>query len=264
MKLSTTTVLATLATAVYAAPPDLENRGIEKRATCVFNGYTYPCIRPTTIGGGSPAPTTPAGNPAPAPTSGGGSGGGSTGGRSSYTRGSTANDVANNNGCTPLTVIFARGTSEPGNIGSIAGPPMFQQLISSLGATGVTLQGVDYPASSAGNFNCGQQGSSEMASLASAARQRCPNTRIVLSGYSQGACVVHRAASSSGDIAAAVLFGDPLNGQAVGSVPRGNIKQICGSTDSICSRGGSTTSGGHLSYGSNAQEAARFIVDTAL
>lgn len=81
-----------LATTAFAAPYDeqLEARNIEKRATCVYNDYTYRCLRPTTQGTPStPAPTTPADNPAPAPTNGEGT---STGGRSSYTRGSTAND----------------------------------------------------------------------------------------------------------------------------------------------------------------------------
>lgn len=41
---------------------------------------------------------------------------------------STADDVKNNVGCRPLTVIFARGTSERGNIGSVVGPPLRTQL----------------------------------------------------------------------------------------------------------------------------------------
>jgi len=40
-----------------------------------------------------------------------------------YTSGSDANDVQNGV-CAPLTVIFARGTSEPGNIGTVIGPPL--------------------------------------------------------------------------------------------------------------------------------------------
>ena len=58
----------------------------------------------------------------------------------------TQNDVVNHAACTNLTVIFARGTSEAGNVGSIAGPPMFTALQTALGRP-ITKQGVDYPAS---------------------------------------------------------------------------------------------------------------------
>lgn len=43
---------------------------------------------------------------------------------------------------------------------------------------------------------------------------KCPSTHVVVSGYSQGAMLVHNAAKSlssdvTGKIAAAVTFGDP-------------------------------------------------------
>ena len=41
---------------------------------------------------------------------------------------STADDVKNNVGCRAVTVIFARGTSEPGNIGRVIGPPLRDAL----------------------------------------------------------------------------------------------------------------------------------------
>jgi hypothetical protein len=46
-----------------------------------------------------------------------------------------------------MTVIFARGTGEPGNMGIISGPPMVKAIRSKLGADKVTVQGVDYAAS---------------------------------------------------------------------------------------------------------------------
>lgn len=216
-----------LANVVLAMPADQ----LEKRATCTLFGFEYTCRGTTTTAAGTtptPAPTGGATTaPAPSPT-----GGASTGGASEYRSGSTANDVSDRNGCTPLTVIFARGTSEGGNIGSVAGPPMFQELLSDLGTSGVSLQGVPYPANSAGNANCGAAGGSLMvriirlistatcadctqpflqADLVKQALAACPNTRIALSGYSQGACVVHNAASQSGfptsKVGAVVLFG---------------------------------------------------------
>lgn len=128
-----------------------------------------------------------------------------------YSGGSTASDVTNG-ACAPLTVIFARGTSETGTVGSVVGPPLFSALKSKLNGN-VALQGVSYPASAAGNANLGQDGGPTMAKLANQALSQCPGTKVVLSGYSQGAMVVHNAVQKSGfaagNVAAAVLFGDP-------------------------------------------------------
>jgi hypothetical protein len=55
----------------------------------------------------------------------------------------TQNEV----GCTAMTVIFARGTTEPGNVGLVTGPPFFDALNAMLGANAVTIQGVNYGAS---------------------------------------------------------------------------------------------------------------------
>jgi hypothetical protein len=50
--------------------------------------------------------------------------------------------------CTDYTVIFARGTSEPGNVGVLVGPPLFEALQDIVGASALTIQGVnDYSAS---------------------------------------------------------------------------------------------------------------------
>lgn len=62
--------------------------------------------------------------------------------------GSTENGVTDNQKCQPLTFIFARGTSEMGNMGSVVGPPVAKQL-ASLTDNKVTVQGVDYPADAA-------------------------------------------------------------------------------------------------------------------
>jgi cutinase len=59
----------------------------------------------------------------------------------------TEDGVLNANCCAPLTVIFARGTIEFGNVGTYAGPPFFKVLRSQLGNAGVTIQGVAYAAS---------------------------------------------------------------------------------------------------------------------
>jgi len=57
--------------------------------------------------------------------------------------GSTESGVLNGNCCTDVTIIYARGTGEGGNVGYVAGPPMFKSLRSKIGANRVTVQGVD-------------------------------------------------------------------------------------------------------------------------
>lgn len=47
--------------------------------------------------------------------------------------------------CKGMTVIFARGTTETGNVGTVAGPPFFQALSAKVGGD-LAVQGVDYPA----------------------------------------------------------------------------------------------------------------------
>ena len=86
--------------------------------------------------------------------------------------------------CRPITVIFARGTIELGNVGSLAGPPFFNALDLEVGASNVAVQGVDYPATIAGYLEGGDKGgAATLAALAEQAATQCPNTQIVLSGY---------------------------------------------------------------------------------
>lgn len=61
--------------------------------------------------------------------------------------GTTSNDLTDGD-CGDVTLIFARGTDEPGNVGSLVGPEFYAALESALGATTSIFQGVnDYDAS---------------------------------------------------------------------------------------------------------------------
>lgn len=108
--------------------------------------------------------------------------------------------------CKPITVIFARGTIELGNVGSITGPPFFNALDDVIGADNVAVQGVDYPANILGYLEGGDPGgASTTASLLEQAASQCPDTQIVLSGYSQGAQEVHLGEQQvSADVAARI------------------------------------------------------------
>lgn len=53
----------------------------------------------------------------------------------------TYNDLGG--ACTEYTLIFARGTTEPGNIGILVGPPLVLALEALVGSSALTIQGVN-------------------------------------------------------------------------------------------------------------------------
>jgi cutinase len=99
------------------------------------------------------------------------------------TKDNVANDVVENKPCKAITLIFARGTTEPGNIGMLVGPAVKTQLERAFPGQ-VNTQGVKYPASIGGYLARGDKaGGMLMAKLAMQAHKQCPNSHIVLSGY---------------------------------------------------------------------------------
>ncbi|KAF5598419.1 cutinase precursor [Fusarium pseudocircinatum] len=188
---------------------------------------------------------------------------GSAGGSSGGFGGSTQNGLSGD--CKDVTVIFARGTTEMGNVGTAAGPPFFQALAQQLGSDKLAVQGVEYAASVGGIMQMGDQaGSQKMASLVKEAYQKCPKTKVVMSGYSQGAMLVHNAAKSlpadtTGKIAAVVNFGDPFQRQAIQGVPSDRVKIICHAGDGVCA-GTAAITPDHLTYSQDANTAAQFVV----
>ncbi|EEY14771.1 cutinase [Verticillium alfalfae VaMs.102] len=65
----------------------------------------------------------------------------------------TREDLAQEAPCAAVTVVFARGTTEPGSVGLIAGPPFFDALRDQLGAETLAVQGVAYPGHLLPGFN---------------------------------------------------------------------------------------------------------------
>jgi cutinase len=97
----------------------------------------------------------------------------------------TRNDLTDGSACKAVTVIFARGTTESGNVGTLTGPPFFSALATAIGTGNLAVQGVDYPANVAGFLAGGDAaGSKNMADLVGQAFTQCPNTKVVISGYS--------------------------------------------------------------------------------
>ena len=84
---------------------------------------------------------------------------------------STYNQLTDGTACRPISVIYARGTSQAGNVGDSAavGPLFFNQIASRVGGTSqLAIQGVTYSASVAGFLQGGDAtGSTTMTNLIS-------------------------------------------------------------------------------------------------
>ncbi|KAJ6561509.1 cutinase [Mycena vulgaris] len=166
--------------------------------------------------------------------------------------------------CSDVMVFFARGTTEAAPIGTIVGPPLQAALKTALGGKSVSFAGVDYPADIPGFLEGGDvQGSKTMAADLTKAAAACPNAALVTVGYSQGGQLVHNSAKQlspdvSARINAAVIFGDPDNGDAVAGVAAADTKIVCHTGDNICAHGDLVLPP-HLTYGQDTKSAAAFI-----
>lgn len=162
--------------------------------------------------------------------------------------------TAHASACPSTEVVFARGTNEPPGVGEIG-----QAFVDALHPDSVYA--VDYPASM--DFrNSILQGVGDAANHIEGLVGRCPGTRIVLGGYSQGAALAAFVTSDSipegietdlrplsdsvaRHVKAVVVFGLP-DAQFTGmlGVPPANIssrfasKQLCVEGDPICDGGG--------------------------
>jgi len=101
--------------------------------------------------------------------------------------------VASADPCPDVEAIFARGTSEPPGVGGV-GQAFVDALRARVGNRSLNVYSVNYPASS--DFTAGMQfaatvveGIRDAANHLQATAAACPNTRIVLGGFSQGATV---------------------------------------------------------------------------
>ncbi|EEY14723.1 conserved hypothetical protein [Verticillium alfalfae VaMs.102] len=122
--------------------------------------------------------------------------------------------------CPDVAVLFARGAQEPGNVGFLVGPPLFQALETYInGTSSLAIQGVEYSRHSRADAGA------RMAALAAATTARCPGTGIAMAGYSFGAKVVRSAlARGNSTVRSVVLFGDLEDGAPVEGVDARFVK----------------------------------------
>jgi len=162
--------------------------------------------------------------------------------------------------CPNVEVVFARGTNEPPGLGFV-GQAFTDSLSAQLRGRSVAVYAVNYPASD-DYLRSASEGSSDARARIQAIVANCPNTSIVVGGYSQGASVTELSTSALppavGDhVAAVALFGSPssefssmLAGGAVlptvGPGFRTKTIDLCIPGDPICSAGADMMA--HVSY----------------
>jgi cutinase len=156
--------------------------------------------------------------------------------------------------CPDIEVVFARGTDEPPGIGKVG-----QALVDSIKAIAkkksVGSYAVAYPAS--WDFLGVVDGANDASARIQSTVAKCPKTRIVIGGYSQGAAVVDVITTSpiagvgfkapmpaavADHVAAVTVFGNPSArlGQPLTMLSPlygARTADMCNTNDPICSLG---------------------------
>jgi cutinase len=114
--------------------------------------------------------------------------------------------------CPDVEIVFARGTTEPPGVGGI-GTAFVDSLRGRLGGRTAGVYAVDYPATN--DFaNSTAAGVDDARAHIQSTAADCPNTKMVLGGYSQGAGVIDLATAGlspqvADHVAAVADFGGP-------------------------------------------------------
>lgn len=118
--------------------------------------------------------------------------------------------VAAADDCPDAEVIFARGTDEPVGMGRV-GDALVDSLRSKTSGLVIRSYAVNYKATITQRHS--GEGAKDAIARVKSTVAECPNTKIVLGGYSQGASVVNIVAGFDG-----VNWGDPLPSEYVKNV----------------------------------------------
>ena len=173
--------------------------------------------------------------------------------------------------CPDAEVVFARGTGEPVGPGG-AGQAFIDSLTAQLPGRSVNVYPVNYPATS-DYVNSARAGAGDADAHVQSTVANCPNTKMVLGGYSQGAGVVDMTSNQlppqiAKHVAAVALFGNPASAYAkqlsdnqipaINPAYRPKTIDICLPDDMICADGGNMLA--HLGYVPDAtNQAATFV-----
>ncbi|NKZ13178.1 cutinase family protein [Mycolicibacterium septicum DSM 44393] len=191
--------------------------------------------------------------------------------------------------CADVQVVFARGTFEPPGVGGV-GEAFTDALRAKAGGKSVDVYAVNYPASL--DFATAADGVADASNKVQATVAACPDSKIVLGGFSQGAAVAAYLtedavpqgfalppsitgplpAGVADHVSAVALFGKPSSGFlqmiytgappiTVGSRYAGKTDDLCIPEDPVCSPTGSDNNAHNL-YAANGltDQAADYVV----
>ena len=152
--------------------------------------------------------------------------------------------------CRDVEVVFARGTGEPPGVG-VTGQAFVDSLRAQTGGKSVDVYAVSYPAT-ADFAQSIATGVNDASGHVQSTAANCPNTKMVLGGFSQGAAVVDNITETmppavANHVAAVAVFGNPKSAYAA-SLAGGPLAAIsplyapktidlCVPDDAICSEG---------------------------
>ena len=170
--------------------------------------------------------------------------------------------VASADNCPAAEVIFARGTNEPPGLGRV-GDAFVDSLRQQTGGMNIDTYGVNYAASKLQLH--GGDGANDTINRVKDTVSKCPNTKIVLGGYSQGASVMDIVAGVpigginwgsslppeyASNIVAVATFGD-IADRSGGTLPSQSALlgskaiDLCNPSDPICHAGPGNEWSGH-------------------
>ncbi len=177
--------------------------------------------------------------------------------------------------CPDVEVIFARGTGEPPGLGRV-GDAFVGALQSQIAPRSVGAYAVNYAANR--TFLGIGDGARDAAGRVQYMRDACPDTKMVLGGFSQGAAVVDAAGGApvgiplapamapdlADRVAAVAVFGNPSNrlgGPITALSPLFGYKAIdlCNGADPICSQGRDVSAHSLYVQSGMASQAASFV-----
>ncbi len=159
-----------------------------------------------------------------------------------------------------MAVVFARGTHQEPGLGNM-GQAFVDSLTSQVAPKSVDVYPVNYPAND-DYHNSANAGANDAAAHIQGVVAGCPNSKIVLGGYSQGSTVIDLATTQmppavADHVAAVALFGEPTSGfssalwggqplPAINPIYGSKVISLCAPDDPICSSGGNIMA--HVSY----------------
>jgi cutinase len=177
--------------------------------------------------------------------------------------------------CPDIQVVFARGTSESPGLG-LPGGAFVDSLRSKVGGRSVGTYAVNYPATY--DFLAAADGANDASAHIQYMVGACPDTRLVLGGYSQGAAVIDVISAvpvpaigfnnplppdAPDHVAAIAVFGNPSAklGLPLTTSPvwGGRSIDLCNGGDPICQTDGESVAAHKAYAGGPTNTAANFV-----